>query len=250
VKGRVSVILPAYNEGEHIAESIASVKDLFGPACKELEIIVVDDGSTDGTLIAAEGTADELTRIVGYPRNQGKGHAIRQGFRRVTGEITFLLDSDMEIAPRDLLQYLNALKSVDIAIGSKRHPLSRVETPTMRMFLSLGFNLLERMLTGVRATDTQAGLKCAKSEALYEILPLLSVKKYAFDAELLAVATLLKFDIGELPVQIELSASFSARKVFRMLVDLLGIAYRLRIRRWYQENLQEMTDTYKPIIRW
>ena len=250
MRGRVSVILPAYNEGEHIAENIALVKDLFSSACNELEIIVVDDGSTDETLVAAEGTADEQTKIVGYPRNQGKGHAIRQGFRRVTGEVTFILDSDMEIAPRDLHQYLNALNSVDIAIGSKRHRLSQVRTPAMRMFLSLGFNLLERMLTGVRATDTQAGLKCAKSEALYEILPLLSVKKYAFDAEMLAVASLLKFKIGELPVEIDLRASFSARKVSRMLVDLLGIAYRLRIRRWYQENHKQMTDTYRPIIRW
>jgi glycosyltransferase involved in cell wall biosynthesis len=250
VKQRVSVILPAYNEAKCIAKSIASVRDLFATVCKDLEIIVVDDGSTDETLAVAEGTADNQTKVVGYLRNQGKGHAIRQGFSRVTGEITFFLDSDMEIAPHDLAQYLNALKSVDIAIGSKRHPLSRVRTPAMRMFLSLGFNLLERMLTGVRASDTQSGVKCAKSEALYEILPLLSVKKYAFDAELLAVASLANLRIGEQPITIYLAASFKAKHVFRMLIDLLGIAYRLRVKRWYQKNMAKMTETYTPIIQW
>jgi hypothetical protein len=102
----------------------------------------------------------------------------------------------------------------------------------------------------VRATDTQAGLKAARSKALYMILPLLSVKKYAFDAELLAVASLLNYRIEELPVFIDLRASFSVRKVFRMLIDLLGIAYRLRIKRWYQKNIVKMSNTYNPIIGW
>jgi hypothetical protein len=120
----------------------------------------------------------------------------------------------------------------------------------MRRFLSLGFNILERLLTGVRATDTQAGLKAARSEALYRVLPLLSVKRYAFDAELLAVASLLGFKITELPVEVNLKATFSFGQVFRMLIDLLGIAYRLRISRWYQENMHAMSATYKPIISW
>ena len=125
----------------------------------------------------------------------------------------------------------------------------QVICPTVK-FLSLGFNILERALTGVRATDTQAGLKAAKSATLYRILPLLSVKKYAFDAELLAVASLLDLRIRELPVFIQLRASFSIRKVFRMLIDLLGIAYRLRIKRWYQKNMVTMSKTYSPIIPW
>ena len=120
----------------------------------------------------------------------------------------------------------------------------------MRKFLSLGFNILERLLTGVKATDTQAGLKAARSSTLYRIFPLLSVKKFAFDAEMLAVASLLQFEIRELPVEVDLNATFSFRQVFRMLVDLLGISYRLRIRRWYQDNIAEMSETYKPLISW
>jgi hypothetical protein len=143
-----------------------------------------------------------------------------------------------------------ALESADIVIGSKRHPLSVVETPVARRFLSLGFNFLERLLIRIRASDTQAGLKAVRSNALYRILPLLSVKKYAFDAELLAVASLLGLRLRELPVHIHLRAGFSVRQVFRMLIDLLGISYRLRLKKWYQKNIRKMSETYKPIIPW
>ncbi len=242
--------MPAYNEADHILEAIAAVRDQFEEVCDDWEIIVVDDGSTDGTRRVVEDLRDDRIKIVGYEQNQGKGRALQLGFHRVTGQFTFFVDSDSEIQPIELETFVRALKSADIVIGSKRHPKSIVRTPIVRMILSIGFNVLERLLTGVRATDTQAGLKIARSVALYRILPLLSVKRYAFDAELLAVASLLNLRIRELPVVIQLRATFSVRQVFRMLIDLLGISYRLRVRRWYQKNILTMSKTYKPIIRW
>jgi glycosyltransferase involved in cell wall biosynthesis len=250
VKGRVSIVMPAFNEADCISKSIAEAKEQFGAVCPDYEIIIVDDGSTDGTRKAAEALADRRVKVLGYHANQGKGHALKLGFHRATGEFTFMLDSDSEISPRKLIAYLTALESADIVIGSKRHPLSNVQTPVVRKFLSIGFNTLERILIRIRASDTQAGMKGARSTALYRILPLLSVKKYAFDAELLAVATLLGFRLRELPVQIHLRSGFSTRQVFRMLIDLLGISYRLRIKKWYQKSIVNVSDTYKPVIRW
>jgi dolichyl-phosphate beta-glucosyltransferase len=242
--------MPAYNEAERIERSVADVSKQFEAVSRDYEIIVVDDGSNDDTRKIIEELLDKKFKIVGYDNNQGKGHAIKIGLYHATGQFAFLIDSDSEIRPKELMSYVDALESADFVIGSKRHPLSSVNTPPMRRFLSLGFNVLERLLTGVRATDTQAGLKAARSTALYQVLPLLSVKRYAFDAELLAVASLFDFKITELPVDIELRATFSARQVFRMLIDLMGIAYRLRVRRWYQKNMVEMSESYKPIIRW
>jgi len=250
VKGRISIIMPAYNEADCIAQSIESAIAQFGTLCGDYEIIVVDDGSTDGTHRIVQKIGNDRVKVVAYRGNKGKGHALKEGFNFATGEFTFLLDSDLEIGARDLSAYVSGLNSADIVIGSKRHPLSIVETPVVRKFLSLGFNVLERRLTGVHASDTQAGLKAARSSALYMIFPLLSVKKYAFDAELLAVASLLRLRIRELPVQVELDAAFGARKVFRMFIDLLGIAYRIRVKRWYQKNLERMSNTYKPILTW
>lgn len=251
VRGRVSVIMPAYNEAEGLSKSVDKVKKRFGAIWDDCEIIVVDDGSTDRTRnVFFENSLFEGIKLVSYYKNQGKGYAFRKGFSRVTGEFTFLVDGDTEIMADDLIDYFQALKESDITIGSKRHPSSKVNTPTMRRFLSLGYNILERLLTGVKVSDTQAGFKGSKSTALYQIMPLLSVKKYAFDAEMLAVATLLNMKIRELPVQVELKASFRARHVFRMIIDLMGITYRLRVRRWYQKNLKAMSNTYTPIIQW
>jgi dolichyl-phosphate beta-glucosyltransferase len=250
VKNRISIVMPAFNEADCIGKGVADVDKQFEAVSEDYEIIVVDDGSNDGTRKIVEEITDKRVKLVGYERNQGKGHAIKLGLYHATGQIAFLIDSDSEIQAKDLTNYVDALESADFVIGSKRHPLSTVRTPAGRRFLSLGFNVLERLLTGVHATDTQAGLKAARSTALYQVLPLLSVKRYAFDAELLAVASLFDFKIKELPVNIDLKATFSARQVFRMFIDLLGIAYRLRIRHWYQRNKASMSNTYNPIIQW
>jgi glycosyltransferase involved in cell wall biosynthesis len=250
VKGRVSIIMPAYNEADCIAKSITATKKQFQSVCEDLEIVVVDDGSTDGTGKLVRATYDSKIKVISYDRNKGKGYALKEGFNYVTGEFSFLVDSDLEIHAKELTAYIEALEAADIVIGSKRHPLSSVETPILRRFLSLGFNMLERLLTGVQASDTQAGLKGARSSSLYRVLPLLSVKRYAFDAELLAVSSLLGLRIKELPVYVKLSATFSAREILRMLIDLLGITYRIRVKRWYQKNIKKASNTYKPIISW
>jgi glycosyltransferase involved in cell wall biosynthesis len=250
VKNRISIVMPAYNEADSIERGVVAVDRQFEAVSEDYEIIVVDDGSEDSTRKIIQEFTDKKVKLVGYDRNQGKGHAIKIGLHSATGQFAFLIDSDSEIHAKDLMNYVDALGSADFVIGSKRHPLSTVRTPAGRRFLSLGFNVLERLLTGVKATDTQAGLKAARSAALYQVLPLLSVKRYAFDAELLAVASLFDFKIKELPVNIDLKATFSARQVFRMFIDLLGIAYRLRIRHWYQKNKLSMSDTYNPIIPW
>src|SRR4029077_3178457 len=250
VKDRISIIVPAYNEADSIERGVADIDRQFEAVSEDYEIIIVDDGSEDGTAKIIQQFTDRKIKIVGYDRNQGKGHAIKRGLYHATGQYAFLIDSDSEIQAKNLMNYVDALGSADFVIGSQRHPLSTVQTPAGRRFLSLGFNVLERLLTGVHATDTQAGLKAARSTALYQVLPLLSVKRYAFDAELLAVASLFDFKIKELPVNIDLKATFSARQVFRMFIDLLGITYRLRIKHWYQRNKASMSNTYNPIIPW
>jgi len=250
VKGRVSVIMPAYNESKLICSTIAEVKRQFSLVCSDFEIIIVDDGSIDGTRKLIESRRFEGVKLVSYERNEGKGFAIRKGFSHATGEFTFLVDSDAEIMAKDLVGYVEALNATDIVLGSKRHPLSVVRAPVLRRFLSLAFNVTERLLTGVKATDTQAGFKAMKSRVVYSVMPLITAKRFAFDVEFLAVASLLGFKTIELPVFIDLKSTVGVGSVSRMIIDLLGIAYRLRIRRWYQSNINSMSYTYSPILRW
>ena len=109
--------------------------------------------------------------------------------------------------------------------------------PLSRRILSECFNALVRLLTGVPLKDTQSGLKAMKKNEFKNIFPRLAVKRYAFDVELLAVANLYGLKVVEMPVNIKLEAKFKPVEIWRMFIDLLGIAYRLRIIHWYQREL-------------
>ena len=112
-----------------------------------------------------------------------------------------------------------------------------MDVPISRRLLSETFNWLVRILTGVPLKDTQSGLKAMKKSAFLNIFPKLAVKRYAFDVELLAVAHLHGLKVVEMPVTIKLNASFKFTDMWHMFVDLLGIAYRLRIVHWYQRQI-------------
>jgi len=251
VAPRISVIMPAYNEEGKIAECVAHARAHLKSLECPYEIIIVDDGSTDGTraeAIRVSGNPD--VRVVGYDRNQGKGSAIKYGTKHVTGDLVVFMDSDADVNPDRIQQYLTLLRNNDIALASKWHPDSRVSTPVMRRLLSYAFNRLVMLLTGLRVSDTQTGFKAFRREALDKIMNLVSVKHYAFDVELLVAAKLLRLRIVELPIKISLTGLFSARYVLRMFVDLLGITYRLRVIHWYQRNLYNPKAAYEPIIKW
>jgi hypothetical protein len=119
----------------------------------------------------------------------------------------------------------------------------------MRKFLSLTFNATVKILTGVRVADSQTGLKAMRGTHFKKIMKVISVKRYAYDVEILAVAQMMKLKTAELPVKIEQSSGFSKKAVMYMVIDLLGITYRLRIRRWYQSNLAVVDPKYKPLLR-
>jgi glycosyltransferase involved in cell wall biosynthesis len=235
---KISVIMPAYNEEGKIADCIQSARTHLERLGRPYEIIVVDDGSTDATRVEARRAAcNPHVSVVGYPHNQGKGFAIKHGLKHAKGDLVVFMDSDADVKPDRIDQYVAILKNNDIAIASKRHPDSRFKAPILRKFLSVGFHILVMLLTGVTVSDTQSGFKAFRREALVKIIDSICVKRYAFDVELLAVASLLKMRIVELPIKIQLGSLFSARQVVRMLVDLLGITYRLRVIHWYQKNL-------------
>jgi glycosyltransferase involved in cell wall biosynthesis len=234
----LSLVMPAYNEGNSIVTAIDHVDHVMSKIGINYELIVVNDGSIDDTLekIMNFANNNHHVKVLSYERNMGKGYAIKTGFLHATGDIVIFLDSDLDINPEQVVHYINALKDGDVVIASKWHPKSVVKMPLIRRFLSHGFNLLVQLLTGVRLKDTQTGLKAVKREALKKVFRKLSVKRYAFDAELLAVATLYELKVIELPVNLEMHSYFSLKEVWRMFVNLLGIAYRLRIKKWYQNG--------------
>jgi dolichol-phosphate mannosyltransferase len=237
----LSFVIPAYNEEDFIEDTLGTLDDIIKDKNLPYEILVVDDGSSDNTLANAKRYAGKNghVRVVSYSKNVGKGYAVKTGFMKANGNVVIFADSDMEIDLRTISKYLEALKHGDIVIASKRHSDSRVKVPLSRRILSECFNGLVRLLTWVPLKDTQSGLKAMKKSAFLDIFPRLAVKRYAFDVELLAVANLYGLKVVEMPVNIKLDASFKPKEMLHMFVDLLGIAYRLRIIHWYQRPLSK-----------
>ena len=149
-----------------------------------------------------------------------------------------------------MYHYLKATLTADVAVASKRVAGARLEAGVKRRFLSIGFNGFVRVLLSLPISDTQAGFKIFRRDAIKKIVPLTCVKHYAFDVELLTVANLLKMKIVELPAHVKLESNFRNKNTIRMFIDVLGIAYRLRIRQSYQRNLELKRKRYRPILRW
>jgi len=232
----LSVVMPAYNEAEKIENSLEKVDYFVQKTGFKYEVIVVDDGSLDDTPKRTINYANRNghVRMVRFAKNSGKGYAIRTGFLHARSDRIVFMDGDLDVDPDQIFSFVNALEHADIVISSKWHPKSIVEISAMRRFLSHGFNILVRLLTGVDFRDTQTGLKAVRREQFERVFSKLMVKRFAFDVELLVLAKVFGLTVMELPVRAKVRKMVSLREVLRMLIDLLGIAYRLRVTKWYQ----------------
>jgi len=235
----LSIVDTAYNEEVFIEDTLGTLDLAIKDKQIPYEIVVVDDGSQDKTLIKANKYAQRNShvKVISYPNNAGKGCAVKTGFMKATGEVIVFIDGDMEIDLQTISKYVDALKNSDIVIATKWHPESDVSMSLGRRIMSRSFNLFVRILTGCNLKDTQVGLKVIKRSSFSNIFPRLAVKRFAFDVELLSVAHLYGLKIVEMPVNIKLDGSFKSKEIWRMFVDLLGIAYRLRVTRWYQRSI-------------
>ena len=236
----LSFVIPAYNEEDSIEFALGTLDGVVKEKKLPYEIVVVDDGSRDKTRQKAitYASRNNHVRVVSYNKNEGKGYAVKTGFMQTTGEVVVFADSDMDINLSTVSSYVEALQHGDIVIASKWHPKSVVEMPRVRRILSNGFNILVRLMTGTKLRDTQAGLKAIRKSAFKDVFPRLAVKRYAFDVELLTVALLHGLRIVEMPVNLKMRGLFSFREIWKMFLDLLGIAYRLRVIRWYQRPIR------------
>ena len=238
----LSFVIPAYNEEVFIEDTLGTLDSVFKEKMNQYEIVVVDDGSQDKTFKKALQYANRNghVKVIRFARNTGKGFAIKTGVMESTGDAVIFIDGDMEIDFNTISKYVDALENADIVIATKWHNESTVSMPFSRKLLSRTFNVMVRLLIGFNLKDTQVGLKVIKRSAVDKIFPRLSVKRYAFDVELLALAHLYGLKIVELPVKLKLASSFKPKDAWHMFVDLLGIAYRLRIIRWYQRNFYSL----------
>jgi glycosyltransferase involved in cell wall biosynthesis len=235
---KLSVVVPAYREGHHIQENLRKLLRELDGIGRTYEVIVVSDGNTDGTVQEAERVVSPYIKVVEYNRNMGKGYALRCGVAHSSGELVTFIDADMELDPRYIKGFIAVMESFDCdaVVGSKRHPMSNVHYPTLRRLQSVMYQLLIRMLFRIRVRDTQTGLKLFRRPVLEEVVPLLAIKRFAFDLELLVVARQLGYKkVMEAPVDLDYKFETTADlgAAFHVLWDTAAIYYRLHFLRFY-----------------
>jgi glycosyltransferase involved in cell wall biosynthesis len=186
--------------------------------------------------------------------NIGKGFALSCGVDQSVGELVTFIDADMELDPANIKGFINLMeaRNCDAVIGSKRHPDSKVAYPRFRRFQSGIYQLLVRILFNLDVRDSQTGLKLFRRQVLREALPLLAIKQFAFDLELLIVARQLGYrNIVEAPISLDyqFESTVNLRTAWRVLWDTAAIYYRLHILRYYQRRrIQLATAESDPAL--
>jgi glycosyltransferase involved in cell wall biosynthesis len=235
----LSLVTPLYNGAGYIAQNLREILRTLETLDRPFEVLVVSDGCTDAGPALARALEDDRVTVLSYPENTGKGQAIIHGVSHARGRLVGWLDSDLDISPESIVFAVRRFDEVpvDAVVGSKRHPESRVTYPLLRRLYSAGYQLIVRLLFRVNVRDTQVGAKVFRREMLDTVAPLVLVKRWAFDLEILAVGAEFGFDrIEEAPVRLDYrftGSSINWRAVRLMLTDTLAIAYRLHIRHHY-----------------
>ncbi len=252
--GLLSIVMPAHNLGDAIAENIQRVAAHF-EGHVPYEIVAVDDGSDDDTRVRIEEAAARTpnVRAVHLDLNAGKGAALRQGFDASRGSHIALLDGDLELSPTQLPGFFEIMREerADIVIGSKRHPRSELIYPWYRVLVSAVYYGLVKLMIGLPVHDTQTGIKLFKREALRYVLARMLVKRFAFDLEILAIAHEHGYRIAEGPVKLEFHSTFGCFRpstVKQVLKDTLAVFYRLRFLRYYQTVRDTFMPAHPPLV--
>jgi glycosyltransferase involved in cell wall biosynthesis len=245
----ISVILPVRKGAQWIAENIRTVVSCLEEAFESFEVIAVCDGDEDSGSHAAREVAntDHRVRVYQYPQCQGKGFALSFGVAQAGGALIGWLDSDLDVAPDAIVRAARCFDGgveIDAAIGSKRHPDSKVDYHPVRRAYSAGYQVLVRLLFRLKVRDTQVGAKVFRREMMEIVTPLLLAKRYAYDLEVLAVGAQFGFDrIVEVPVEFSHgfgSSSIDWRGVWVTMLDTLAIGYRIHVRHWYARRFASL----------
>ena len=225
----LSLIFPCHNEAERLPQTLATYLARLSRVPGAVEVLVVDDGSTDETFDVARAVAagDHRVRVIRSQPNHGKGFGVRTGVLAAAGELIVFTDADGSYGPGEVARVTAALAEAPVAIGSR--PVGWATGPPGRRLASRLFNRAIRALLGLPFGDTQCGLKGFRRHAALEVFGRARLDGFAFDAEVLFLARRLGLAVNEIPVRAE---EREGSKV-QLAVDALAmLGDVLRVRRW------------------
>ena len=202
---KVTVVLPAYNEAKRLERAVEEVKRWMEREGYDYEIIIAEDGSTDGTDRIASKLAREDSRVIHMHSDEriGRGRAIANAFKASSGDVLVYMDVDLSTDMRHLREIIDAVavEGYDIAIGSRLLKDSVTERPLKRDVASKVYNFLVRVMLGSKLRDHQCGFKAFKRESVLRILDEVRDRHWFWDTELLIIAQRKGYRIKEIPVR-------------------------------------------------
>jgi glycosyltransferase involved in cell wall biosynthesis len=233
----ISIVIPAFNEEKRLPATLCAVVEyLKSRDWSSVEIIVVDDGSTDGTAAIVEqfSSAHAGVRLLRNPGNRGKGYSVRHGMLEARGDWALFTDSDLSAPIEELDKLLRAAREAGAAvvIGSRGVDRSMISVHQSWFRETAGrmFNLVVRTITGLPFKDTQCGFKLFEARAAKEVFRRQRIERWGFDPEVLFLARKLRFKTVEVPVR----WSHSEGTKVRMMRDSLHMLGELARIRWNQ----------------
>lgn len=229
----ISLVIPAYNESGIIMDTIQTVSARLAELTAEYEVLIVDDGSTDGMAELVRGCGDPRVQLEGYASNRGKGCAVRTGMLAAQGDLILCTDADLAYGVDVFAGLLERLRTgeADLVIGSRRMGGEGYKNyPPLRILMSKCFGLLSHMISGL-PYDTQCGIKAYRRQAARAIFSRCTTDGFSFDFEVLMRADKLGLKVEQFPVSV---INFRESKVnvvrdsARMFRDVFRIRKKVR----------------------
>jgi len=228
-----SIVIAAYNEAARIAATLDRVLAYVTERDWKAEIVVVNDGSIDDTAAVVRPYIHKHSalRLLENPGNRGKGYSIRNGILHARGKLLLFSDADLSSPIEESAKLFAALNNgSDLAIGSRwlQSELQTQRQPLYRQLFGRVFNLMLRLILGLKFKDTQCGFKAFTREAAQKIFPLQTIERWGFDPELLFLAKRFQMKVAEVPVAWGHSAGTRIsplRDGLRMFLEMLTIRW-------------------------
>ncbi len=230
----LSVVIPAYNEAGRIKGTLKAIVDYFEKQPYDYEILVVNDGSKDGTAEAVRSLGGQILRLrlIDNKENRGKGTVVRQGMLEAKGDFRLFVDADNAISMEQIESFWPWLdKGYDVVIGSIEVPGAKIEEKAgwHRRILGKLSKLLIRFLAIWEIRDTQRAFKLFPAKVAQAVFSRQTIERWGFDIEILVIAKKLGYKIKELPViWINPAGSkVTLKSYFSTLKELLKIKWNL-----------------------
>ncbi|HEV2767156.1 MAG TPA: glycosyltransferase [Acidimicrobiales bacterium] len=244
---RLTVVVPAYGEGARIAGTVRRLDEALAgvDAHGGVEVLVVDDGSSDATATEAETAGARVLRL---PLNQGKGAAVRAGVLAARGRTVAFMDADLSYPPEQVLRLLAGVESGwDVVVGSRHHAGS-VDVARPGLVRSLSgrlFNLLTAVVLLGHYRDTQCGCKAFRSDVARLLFSRTKLDGFAFDVEVFHLVERYRLSLTEVPVTLVAAPGSTVRvgvDALRMVGDLF------RLRRWSGRGAYDLRASDQPVM--